>query len=288
MRFLFEKAAILGVGLIGGALGMVMKKKRVVKEVIGVGKDPSQLELAIDREAIDRYEKDPRKAVEDADLVILATPVMSFEPLTALILPHLKQDAVVTDVGSVKAGIVDRLDRIVEKRARFVGGHPIAGSERSGVEAATAELFKGSLCVITPTPHTHLDAIEAVKSLWEEAGCRVILMEAATHDRILAAVSHLPHLTAYALVNAVLEAQVKNHDPLQFAGGGFRDFTRIAASSPEMWRDICLSNRDQILSMMEAYENVWGRLKQLIEKGDGPGLKREFERARGVKTRSAS
>jgi len=279
-RTQFEKIAILGVGLIGGSLAMVCKQKGLAKQIVGYGRRPENLKKAVKLGVIDRFFQDLRETVQGADLIVLATPVGQFEALAREMASALSKEAIVTDVGSVKGSLVTRLERLLPNGNRFVGAHPIAGKEKAGVEAASATLFVGAQCILTPTERTNPSALESVKALWEATGSKLVLMDPVQHDQILAAVSHLPHLVAYALVNTVLETKIQGQEVVSFSAGGFRDFTRIAASSSEMWRDICLLNRDPILGMIEAYEKAITRLKQLIRQGDGKGLEAEFERAK--------
>jgi len=279
----FQKIAILGVGLIGGSLAIVCKQKGLAKQIIGYGRRPENLKKAVKLGVIDGFSQDLRETVQGADLIVLATPVGEFETLAREMAPALSKEAIVTDVGSVKGGLVTRLERLLPNGSRFVGTHPIAGKEKTGVEAASATLFVGARCILTPTERTNPSALESIKALWEATGSKVVLLDPVQHDQILAAVSHLPHLIAYALVNTILETKVQGQEVLPFSAGGFRDFTRIAASSPEMWRDICLLNRDSILSMIEEYEKTLLRLKELVRHGDGKGLETEFERAKQVR-----
>ena len=278
-RTKFEKIAILGVGLIGGSLEIICRQKGLAKQIVGYGRRPENLKKAVKLGVIDRFYQDLRETVSGADLVVLATPVGEFETLAREMAPALSKDAVVTDVGSVKGDLVTRLERLLPA-GRFVGAHPIAGKEKTGVDAATPMLFIGARCILTPTEKTNPSALESVKAVWEATGSKIILMDPVQHDRILAAVSHLPHIVAYALVNTVLDTRVQGKEVLSFSAGGFRDFTRIAASSPEMWRDICLLNRESVLGMIEEYEKTLARLKDLVRQGDGKGLETEFERAK--------
>jgi prephenate dehydrogenase len=287
---MFRTIVIVGVGLIGGSIGMAIRKKRLADTVIGLGPYEDELKRAVALKAIDAYATDDRtikKAVEKADLVVLAAPVGRLETVARDLSSALPKNSVVTDVGSVKGPLVRRLEATFSPdpstRSRFVGGHPIAGRETSGVEAASANLFAGALCILTPTDRTLPHAVETVKRFWEAIGSRTVSMDPDAHDRILAIVSHLPHLVAYTLVNTVLDLQSKNGDLLSYSGGGLRDFTRVAASSPEMWRDICLFNRDNLLAVIEAYEKILDRLKRLMVEGNSEGLQREFERAKEAK-----
>ena len=279
----FNKMVIIGVGLIGGSLGMTVRQWHLAREVIGFDQSKAALAQALALQAIDRAEEDLGAAVEGADLVILAAPVGQFEGLAQKLSGLLRQKTVVTDVGSVKGAMVERLEHQLSPRGLFVGGHPIAGREKSGVEAAQVGLFEGASCILTPTSHTDPTALETIKALWKAVGCHVVLMSPQRHDRILAAVSHLPHVAAYALAAFELELDAGEPDLLAYSAGGLRDFARIAASSPEMWKDICLANRDQIVGLIEGYEKTLDRLKKLIQNGDAKGLQDQFERARAIR-----
>lgn len=279
----FNKMVIVGVGLIGGSLGMTVRQRHLAREVIGFDQNKAALSSAVALQAIDRAEGDLGRAVEGADLVVLATPVGQFEGLALKLSGLLRQKTIITDVGSIKGGLVERLERELSPRGLFVGGHPIAGSEKPGVEAASEGLFNKAPCILTPTAHTDPTALETIKALWKAIGCHVILMNPTRHDRILAAVSHLPHVVAYALVAFLLELEATEPDLFAYSAGGFRDFTRIAASSPEMWRDICLANGDQIVGLIEGYEKALDRLKKLIQNGDAEGLQDQFEKAKVVR-----
>lgn len=278
----FRRMVIIGVGLIGGSLALLCREKGIVSEVIGVGRSEKNLQDAIALKAIDSYTFKAEDAVKGADIIVLAAPVRSIIRLAREIAPHLKAGAIVTDVGSVK-GPLTEIEDILPQGTYFVAGHPIAGKEKSGVTAAFSQLFQNSKCILTPTANTDRDAVNTVKSMWEAAGAKVLLMDPEAHDRIFAAVSHLPHVIAYALVNTLLDLENESDGIISYAAGGFRDFTRIAASHPEMWRDICLMNKDNILEMLERYERSIAKIKLLIQSDDADGLYNEFERARQVR-----
>lgn len=276
--------------MIGGSLGMAARKRGLAGTIIGVGPRADELRRAVARKAVDRYESDYRKldkVVHGADLVILATPVGQLEAVSRSLAPCLSEETVVTDVGSVKGDLVRNLEEQffskTSNHSSFVGGHPIAGREQSGVEAAQANLFANALCILTPTDRTSPEAFAKVQRFWNAIGAKTVSMDPDAHDRILAVVSHLPHLIAYALVNTALELQSKSGDLLSYSAGGFRDFTRVAFSSPEMWRDICVANRKNLLAVIEAYEKTLDRFKRLLVEGRAEGLRLEFERARSVK-----
>ena len=278
----FRRMVIAGVGLIGGSLALACREKGVVSEIIGVGRGEKNLQDAVALKVIDSYTLKIEDAVKGADLVILATPVKSLASLAEEMASSLSPGAIVTDVGSVKGPVV-KIEDLIPPAAHFVGAHPIAGNERSGVKAASPALFKGARCILTPTSKTHPDALNRVHALWEMAGSHVIIMDPARHDRIFAAVSHLPHLVAYALVNTLLDLEKSEEGVISYSAGGFRDFTRIAASHPEMWRDICLMNRENIIEMLEKYEATIERLKSFIKSGDADALYREFDKAKEVR-----
>jgi prephenate dehydrogenase len=284
MAIHFKHVAIIGVGLIGGSLGMILRRKALADHVVGVGRRVENLKTAVALGAIDRYVADPQEGVRGADLVVLATPVDTYER-------HLKEwahclapGAIVSDVGSVKGTLVDRSEATMPAGVHFVGAHPIAGKEKTGAAAGSDQLFKGARCILTPTKRTDPTALDRVRQLWEETGAIVLTMDPHLHDQILGAVSHLPHVAAFALMNALAELrdqQVPSLDLAGHSGGGLRDTTRIAASSPEMWRDIFLWNRDNVVSYIDRYTRALEELKQLIKAGDTAGIEKLLERAKG-------
>lgn len=283
---LFKQMTIVGVGLIGGSLGMICKQQGLVGTVVGTGRRVANLKNAVALKAIDRYTTDLAEAASGSDLLVLATPVDTFEAVLKTCAPRLAAGAVITDVGSVKGPLVSRMEALVPAGARVVGAHPIAGKEKTGVDAASLELYRGALCILTPTPKTDPAALSLVRRLWEATGARITEMDPDLHDRVLGAISHLPHMAAFALVNAVAsiqETQTPGLDLQLYSGGGYKDTTRIAASSPEMWRDICLWNRDNLVSQIEIYQARLERLKALVKAGDGEGLAREFALAKELR-----
>lgn len=283
MKIHFQKVTIIGVGLMGGSLALAMKKEGLAGTVLGVDRQPHQLEKAVARGAIDAYTCEPAEGIQGADLVVLATPVGRFETIIRQVTPRLSSGCIVTDVGSTKGALVGQIESMLPGAVSFVGGHPIAGKEKSGIEAASMDLFKGARCILTPTSRTNRQALEKIKNLWKEIGSEVVTMDPMDHDRVLAAISHLPHMAAYALVNTALDLLDGDQTLVACSGGGFKDFTRIAISSPEMWRDICLLNGENILATLEAYERVLGRIKRYIQDHNGDGLYQEFERARKLR-----
>ena len=282
MRLHFTQAVIIGVGLIGGSVGMILRRKGLASSVVGVGRRVENLKTAVNVGAIDRYVVDPKEAVKDADLVILATPVDTYERHLNDWASCLRPGAIVTDVGSVKGDLVVQSESRMPAGVHFVGAHPIAGKEKTGAAAGSEDLFTGRRCIVTPTRQTDPQALEQVQSLWQAAGAVVLTMDPYLHDKILGAVSHLPHVAAFALMNALVDirTQVPGLDLAGHSGGGLRDTTRIAASSPEMWRDIFLWNRDNVVAWIRAYERSLGELRQLIQTGDAAGVEKMLERAK--------
>jgi prephenate dehydrogenase len=279
MTPLFNNVTIIGVGLIGGSVARVLKASGLAGSITGYGRSRETLELALKLGVIDHLGQGPKHAVEHADLVVLASPVGTFETMVREIAPHLKHGAVLTDVGSVKGQLVKKIEALLPAGTHYVPGHPIAGKEKHGVSEATETLFRGAKCILTPTKRTDARALEAVRSLWQAAGANVVIMHPDTHDHIFAAVSHLPHVAAYAMVNTVSEFTEGEENYITFSGAGFRDFTRIAASSPEMWRDICLLNGANMIEMIERYQFSLNRIKKAIKHNDGAKLEKLFQDA---------
>ncbi|OEU50196.1 MAG: prephenate dehydrogenase [Desulfuromonadales bacterium C00003096] len=277
---LIPKMTVIGTGLIGGSLALALKAAKVVGEVTGVGRGLANLEEALKLGVIDRFSQDAEAAVAEADLVFLSTPVMSLPVMAARLLPHMKPGAILTDGGSVKERIVAEIEPLVPAGVHFVPGHPIAGTEKSGSAAAFATLYCERRCILTPTANTDAAALELVRRMWQAAGSEVVIMDVAKHDRILAAISHLPHMVAYALVNAVASDDRYGEDILQYSAGGFRDFTRIASSDPAMWRDIALTNREALLEMIGGFESMLAELKQDIADGHDDSLFNFFLRSK--------
>lgn len=278
----FQQVTIIGVGLIGGSLGMILKRKGLASRIVGVGRRVENLRTAVELGAIDGYVADAKEGVKHADLIVLATPVDTYGRHLKEWADCLKTGAVVTDVGSVKGALVEQSEGMMPSGVHFVGAHPIAGKEKTGVAAGSEQLFVGARCILTPTKRTDRQALEQVRAMWEETGSIVLTMDPYLHDKILGAVSHLPHVAAFALMNALVDirTQVPTLDLAGHSGGGLRDTTRIAASSPEMWRDIFLWNRDNLVAFIEAYERSLSELKQLIKAGDAAGIEKSLERAK--------
>lgn len=282
---LFECLTVVGVGLIGGSLARAVRHLGLVERILGVGRGQPNLRKALELGVIDEIASGIPDGVSRADIVVLATPVCSIPGLLEEAAPFLRPGAVVTDVGSVKEPIVKEAERIFGAPNPFVGGHPIAGTEHSGVEASFPGLFQGRKCVLTPSRTTDASALERVKTLWIQVGAQVVTMGGAEHDRIMGVVSHLPHIVAYALVATVDRVDRSSGDAYGFAAGGFGDFTRIASSHPEMWRDICIMNRDMVLDAIEKFSACLGELKTFVEKEDAESLAREFAQARRARAR---
>jgi len=285
MKPIFQKMLIIGVGLIGGSLALAARSKGLVGQIMGMGRSEDSLKKALELGVLDQTTMDLKEGLMGTDLVVLATPVGDFEDWAHKISQHSIKGLIVTDVGSVKGNLVMHLEEILGDQAIFVGGHPIAGSEKSGVAASRDSLFEGARCILTPTAKTPSEALKRVQSLWEGIGSKVSLIDPFIHDRLLSTVSHLPHMVAYALVNTVMDAKFEGYDPVSYAGGGFRDFTRIAASSGEMWKDICFYNREALVEMIEVYQKNMEHLKQTILKGDQEELMKIFGRAKRLKER---
>ncbi|MFZ5877022.1 MAG: prephenate dehydrogenase [Nitrospirota bacterium] len=270
---------MVGVGLVGGSFAWGAKQRGLAREVIGVEVDPASSRRAVEQGVVDAMAS-AAEGVRGADVVVLAVPVGRLESVAREIAPFTTNATVVTDVGSVKAPVVERLEPLF---ARFVGGHPMAGGERSGVGSASAALFDGARCVLTPTPRTDQRALDVVERLWAGLGAAVVKLSPAAHDELVAAVSHVPHVAAAALVNAA--AAAADGRALSLAAGGFRDTTRIASGAPDLWRDICLMNREPVLAMLKSYLKEVEGVRDAIERGDGGALFDALSRARAARDR---
>ena len=282
---LIGKLVVFGVGLIGGSFALALKKRRAVAHVVGVGRSRANLLAARRLGIIDEIATDAGAAVKDADLVLLAVPLGQTRAVLAQIAPHLAAHTVVSDAGSTKRDVIAAARRQLGAMfARFVPAHPIAGTEKSGAGAAFAKLFDGHDLIVTPEPETDPRAVGRVTAMWKLAGMRVTAMSAADHDHIFALVSHLPHMLAFALVDQIA-GRADAATLFKHTGGGFRDTTRIAASSPEMWRDVCLANRDALLAALDDYLDELERLRGMLEASDGQGLEQCFTAARAARTR---
>jgi prephenate dehydrogenase len=281
----FARVAVIGVGLIGGSFALALKAARLAGTVAGAGRGAANLKLALEQGVIDTIAADAAEAARDADLVLVAAPVAQFAGIFAALAPVLKPGALVTDAGSTKRDVVAAARAgLGAKLAQFVPAHPIAGAERSGAAAASAELFKGRRVVLAPLAENAPATVEAVERAWAACGARVGRMGPEEHDAVLAAVSHLPHLLAYALVHE-LAGRDNAAQLFGYAAGGFRDFTRIASSHPEMWRDICVANRDALLVELERFQAKLEALRPLVARGDGAALEKLFAEGRAARHR---
>ena len=275
-----RRLAVIGVGLLGGSLALALRRAGAITSVVGFDRDHAALERAFSLRVVDTAAESVSEAASGADLVVVAVPVRSIGPVLHDVGLALGPHAVVTDVGSTKGEVVEAARHELRERfPRFVPGHPIAGRETAGVEAASADLFKGARVVLTPEAETSPEALDVVRSCWESVGARVTSLGAAEHDRIFAAVSHLPHLLSFALMSEIA-ARPDAAELLGFAGGGFHTFTRIAAGSPEMWRDIALQNRAALLEEIDRYAARLAVFRELVDRGDGPALQRLMAEAR--------
>ena len=276
----FGKVVVFGVGLIGGSFALGMKAAGQVGEVVGFGRSLATLTQALDLGIIDRVGANPGQEVSDADLVLIATPVGQMPEIMSRIASYLGPETLVTDGGSTKADVVAAVrEHFAERASQFIPAHPIAGAENSGAAAARADLYRGKKVVLTPMPENSVLNIARVRSAWEWCGAQIFELAPAEHDRVFAAVSHLPHLLSFALVH---DLAVRENSELyfNFAASGFRDFTRIAASHPEMWRDICLANRSALLGELDRYRAQLDELRDALAKGDGAVLEKTFDVAR--------
>ena len=269
---LFRQITIVGLGLIGGSLGMALRRRRLARTVVGVSRHPASLRRAKRLGALDRGTPDLARAAAGADVVVLATPVDAIAPFGRRAARSMRPGSVLTDVGSTKAAIVRALERGLPRGVHFVGAHPIAGSERRGIEAADAQLFDGAVCILTPTARTDRRALQAVRRLWAPLAGRVVTMSPDRHDRLLAQLSHLPHLVACSLVGAVTGSLPRSPQ-------SFLDMTRIAQSDPDLWDDIFLSNRANLLEAMDRFDARWRALRRLLAGSRRLALRRTLARA---------
>lgn len=279
-KLFIPKLTIVGVGLIGGSLALALKESGAVGEVIGVGRGRANLETALELGVVDEFTQELQEGVKDADVVFLATPVLSLPQIAETALPFMKSGAVLTDGGSVKGSVVRDIEPLLPEGIHFVPGHPVAGTEKSGAEAAFSSLYRDKRCILTPTKRTDIEALELIRRMWQMTGSEVVVMDVEKHDRILAAISHLPHMVAYSLVNSVDAYDRYEENILAYSAGGFRDFTRIASSDPTMWRDIALTNREALVEMMEQFETFFAELKEDVRSGDAEKLFEFFLRSK--------
>jgi prephenate dehydrogenase len=277
---LIRRLCIIGVGLIGGSLAQALKQANAVTEVVGAGRGGASLQKALALGVIDRYETELATAVVDADVVVVAVPLGAMFDVFAAIAEHLPEHCVLTDVGSSKGSVLGDVRRAFgQAPATFVPGHPIAGTEKSGVEASFPELFRKRRVILTPLVETDAGAYHLIRQMWEITGAEVIDMGVRHHDEVLAATSHLPHVLAYALVDTLARLDDRA-EIFRYAAGGFRDFTRIASSDPQMWHDICLANRELLLQVIEQFTHDLAHLVEAIRNGDNETIMAIFRRAK--------
>lgn len=284
MNNVFNKVCIIGLGLIGGSIGLSLKRLNSSSQVVGYAKTKSTLKRAVERGLVDKVEENLINAVNDADFVILATPLSMFKSIIGEISPFLKEGCIISDTGSAKLSVIKELKNIIPGNIEFVPGHPIAGTEESGPDSGFAELFDNRWCILTPTEDNTSNAIHLVKKFWESLGSKVEIMEPSHHDKVLAITSHIPHLIAFNIVGTANNlANVTEKEVVKYSAGGFRDFTRIAASDPKMWSDIFTYNSDAVLEMLELFSNDLAKLKDAVRKKDSDLLFSNFEKTRAVR-----
>ncbi len=280
---LFPSACIIGIGLIGSSLARAMRKHGLAGRIVTVDADAGHCRTALDLGIVDEAGADPA-LVAGADLVVVAVPVGAMEAVGRAIAPHLKRGAIVTDVGSVKTAVIRDLGPLIPDGVHFVPGHPIAGTEHSGPEHGFAELFEGRWYLLTPPPGTDAGAVARVEALWRGVGSMVETMDPQHHDTVLAITSHLPHLIAYTIVGTAADLEDDlAREVIKFSASGFRDFTRIAASDPVMWRDIFLNNREAVLDVLQRFTEDLTALQRAIRWGEGEVLEEKFTRTRAIR-----
>ena len=284
MNNTFEKVCIVGLGLIGGSIGLAIKRSNISNQITGYARSNSTLERAIELGLVDSVKDNLQDAVNNSDLVILATPLSTFRELVEEMNPFLKKGCIITDTGSAKLTVIEDLKDILPNGVEFVPGHPIAGTEESGPDAGFAELFDNRWCILTPTKDNSSNAVDLVKGFWESIGSKVEIMDPMHHDKVLAITSHIPHLIAFNIVGTANNlANVTEKEVVKYSAGGFRDFTRIAASDPKMWSDIFTYNSDAVLEMLDLFSNDLAKLKAAVIKKDSDLLFSNFEKTREVR-----
>ena len=284
MNNTFEKVCIVGLGLIGGSIGLAIKRSNISNQITGYARSNSTLERAIELGLVDSVKDNLKDAVNNSDLVILATPLSTFRELVEEMSPFLKKGCIITDTGSAKLTVIEDLKDILPNGVEFVPGHPIAGTEESGPDAGFAELFDNRWCILTPTEDNSSNAVDLVKDFWESIGSKVEIMDPMHHDKVLAITSHIPHLIAFNIVGTANNlANVTEKEVVKYSAGGFRDFTRIAASDPKMWSDIFTYNSDAVLEMLDLFSNDLAKLNAAVIKKDSDLLFSNFEKTREVR-----
>jgi len=280
----FERIALIGIGLIGSSLARVVRRDGLARSIVAAARSRATLDKVVELGLADTVTDDLAEAVRGADLVVIATPLGAYRAVVQALAPALAPGTIVTDVGSVKACAIADVAPHLPVGVHFVPGHPVAGTEHSGPEAGFDTLFRNRWCILTPEPGTDPAAVERVAALWRAAGSTIEIMDARHHDQILAITSHLPHVIAYTIVGTVTDLeQATQREVIKFAASGFRDFTRIAASDPVMWRDVFLNNREAVLAMLQRFTEDLTQLQRAIRWGDGETLERWFMRTRAVR-----
>ncbi|MDP6474389.1 MAG: prephenate/arogenate dehydrogenase family protein [Alphaproteobacteria bacterium] len=283
-EIMFERVALIGIGLINSSIARLMKRDGLAREIVIYSRRQSTLDKAMQLGLAERAESDLGAAVEAADLVVLGAPVGANAAIAEAIGPHLKPGAIVSDVGSVKSAVIRDVAPHLPAGVHLVPAHPVAGTEFSGPEAGFAELFENHWCILTPPEGCDAAALEKIAEFWRRAGSTVDIMDAAHHDKVLAITSHLPHLIAYNIVGTVADIElVTDREVVKYAAGGFSDFTRIAASDPEMWRDVFLNNQEAVLEMLGRFTEDLAALQRAIRWGDGEALEELFTRTRAIR-----
>jgi cyclohexadieny/prephenate dehydrogenase len=281
---LFDRVALIGIGLIGSSLARVLRRDCPGTTIVACARRAETLEIVRRLGIADMTTDDPAAAVADADLVVIATPLSAYGEVARRIAPALRKGAIVTDVGSVKEAAIRELQPFLPEGVHFIPGHPVAGTEHSGPESGFPELFHDRWCILTPLPETAPEALAKVQALWELAGMRITMMPAEHHDKVLAVTSHLPHLIAYTIVGTATElGEDLQSEVVAYSAGGFRDFTRIAASDPVMWRDIFLANREAVLELLQRFSEDLTALQRAIRRSDGDALHDWFTRTRAIR-----
>lgn len=274
---MFRRITIIGLGLIGGSLALAIKEKKLAKEVIGVSRRNATINYAINKGIVDKATLDLRKGVKFSDLVIITAPVFKIVDIAKRIAPFLKKGAIVVDAGSTKKYIVKNIENILNKDAYFVGAHPVSGSEKSGIRFADKDLFKGAYCILTETAHVNSQALNKVKSFWQKLSMKTVIMKPGEHDIVLSKISHLPHACAVSLVNAAGEKNLK------LAAGGFRDTTRIASGEPELWKDIFLTNKVNLIKDISRLKKELGKIEAALKNDDSRVLLKLLTRAKCIR-----
>ncbi|MCL4479148.1 MAG: prephenate dehydrogenase/arogenate dehydrogenase family protein [Deltaproteobacteria bacterium] len=279
----YEQVAVIGIGMMGTSLALAIKKNGLSENIVGVDRNFDNLKTAKRLQAIDSYTDCLKDAIADAVLVIFATPVLATFEVAKRIVYAVKNDAIITDIGSIKGELVIRMTELFKGHGNYIGSHPITGTEKSGAMNAVEGLFENKRCIITPVEKTDNFTVEAAKRFWESIGSDVVIMNPHEHDRTMAAVSHMPHAIAYTLIKSIMEQEKAGYALFQFAGGGLKDYTRIAASDPVMWRDIFMSNSEEILHAIEGFNKSLGNLTDMIKSKDLKGIHNFLEEVKEVR-----